>query len=394
MDDADFLMRALELAKRGEGHTRPNPPVGAVIVKNGRIVGEGWHRKAGGDHAEVAAIKSALKKISTSAVRLRSSPSPLEGSSLYVTLEPCSKPGRVGACTDAIIAAGIKKVIYAVPDPNPKNRGKARRALAKHGIVCGLADASLDAVHRCAELIRAFKKHVTTGLPFVTVKLAMSLDGKICDNFGQARWISCEASRKITGRLRETVDAIMVGAETVRRDNPSLLSHGKRNDDLIRVVVTHSGRLPKNAQIFTDGAPNETRVFRVDSVISGSKDPANTNGPTDIKVSTDSKDPIDAKDLKDVLRQLGKMGVMHVLCEGGLGLATALAEAELVDEWVTVLAPIVIGKNKVEKAVRGFAPTFTTWPGMTDNLCIFEKGYDWRKNRRWISRGGLLCLPE
>ena len=374
--EESFLLRAFELARKGEGHTRPNPPVGAVIVKGGKIIGEGWHKRCGGDHAEVAAIKNARRRLNLSTSQ------PLNFSTLYVTLEPCSKPGRVGACTDAIIAAGIKKVIYAVPDPNPKNRGKARRALAKYGIVCGLADASLDAVHRCAELIRAFKKHVTTGLPFVTVKLAMSLDGKICDNFGQARWISCEASRKITGRLRETVDAIMVGAETIRKDNPSLLSHGRRNDDLIRVVVTHSGKLPKNAQIFTDGAPNETRVFRVGRVCGVLKNRAW------------STDAIDAKDLKDVLRQLGKMGVMHVLCEGGLGLATALAEAELVDEWVTVLAPIVIGKNKVEKAVRGFAPTFTTWPGMTDNLCIFEKGYDWRKNRRWISRGGLLCLPE
>ena len=354
--DAEFLLRAAKLAVKGLGHTRPNPAVGAVIVKRGKIVGEGWHKKAGGDHAEVAAIKNASRRGESAA-----------GATIYVTLEPCSKPGRVGACTDAIVAAGIKRVVYAVADPNPKNRGKAKRALARHGIACERADAKLDVVHQCEELIREFKKHVTTGLPFVTVKLAMSLDGKICDDHGNARWISCEASRKLTGRMREVVDAIMVGAETVRKDNPSLLSHGKRNDDLIRVVVTRSGKLPKNAQIFTDGAPNETRVFQIGK---------------------------DAKDLKDVLRRLGKMGVMHVLCEGGLGLATSLAEAGLVDEWITVLAPIVIGNRAIEKAVRGFAPTFTTWPGMTDNLCFFEKGYDWRKNRRWIGRGGLMCLPD
>ena len=367
-DDATFIRRALELAKRGEGHTRPNPPVGAVIVKNGKVIGEGWHKRAGGDHAEVAAIKDALKKRNCRALTSgEDAASPLRGATIYVTLEPCSKPGRVGACTDAIIAAGIKRVVYAVADPNPKNRGKAKRALTRHGIACERADAKLDVVHQCEELIREFKKHVTTGMPFVTVKLAMSLDGKICDDRGNARWISCEASRKLTGRMREVVDAIMVGAETVRKDNPSLLSHGKRNDDLIRIVVTRSGKLPKNAQIFSDGAPNLTKVFRVGK---------------------------DAKDLKDVLRQLGRMGVMHVLCEGGLNLARSLADAGLVDEWITVLAPVVIGNRAIEKAVRGFAPTFTTWPGMTDNLCFFEKGYDWRKNRRWFSRGGLMCLPD
>ena len=338
MDDADFLKRALELAERGEGHTRPNPPVGAVIVRSGKIIGEGWHKRCGGDHAEVSAIKDALKKISTSAVRLRSSPSPLKGACLYVTLEPCSKPGRVGACTDAIIAAGLKRVVYGSVDPNPVNRGRAKRVLAKSGIVCEQI-GSEKVIRVCDHLIRGFRKHVTTGMPYVTVKIAMSLDGKICDDYGNARWISSAKARKATGYLREWVDAIMVGAETVRKDNPSLLSHGKRNDDLIRVVVTRSGRLPKNAQIFTDGAPNETRVFRVDRVIGGAK------------VPTDPKVPIIAKDLKDVLRQLGKAGVMHVLCEGGLNLARSLADAGLVDEWITVLAPKVIGSRRIGKAV-------------------------------------------
>ena len=323
--DSDFLRRALELAEKGEGHTRPNPPVGAVIVKNGKIIGEGWHKKAGGDHAEVAAIKNALRNLKTSKSRN------LKTCTLYVTLEPCSKPGRVGACTDAIIAAGIKRVVYGSVDPNPVNRGRAKRILSRAGIACECAgDWDGD------DLITPFTKHVRTGLPYVTVKLALSLDGKICDDRGNARWISSAESRKTTGRMREHVDAIMVGAETIRKDNPSLLSHGKRNDDLIRVVVTHSGRLPKNAQIFTDGAPNETNVFRVGK---------------------------DAKDLKDVLRQLGKAGVMHVLCEGGLKLARSLADAGLVDEWITVLAPVVIGSRPIARALRGVMEV------MDDNGC-------------------------
>ena len=314
-DDTNFLRRALELAERGMGHTRPNPPVGAVIVKNGKIIGEGWHKKAGGDHAEVAAIKDALRKLKTSKSHN------LKACTLYVTLEPCSKPGRVGACTDAIIAAGIKRVVYGSVDPNPVNRGRAKRILSRAGIVCECADD-----RECDDLITPFTKHVRTGLPYVTVKLAMSLDGRICDDFGNARWISSAKSRKMTGKCRERVDAIMVGAETIRKDNPSLLSHGKRNDDLIRVVVTRSGTLPKNAQVFTDGAPNTTKVFRVGK---------------------------DTKDLKDVLRQLGRMGVMHVLCEGGLKLARSLADAGLVDEWMTVLAPVVIGSRPIARALRG-----------------------------------------
>lgn len=343
-DDGDFIQRALELAGRGEGHTRPNPPVGAVVVKNGKIIGEGWHKKAGGDHAEVAAIKDALKR-----------GNPAKGATIYVTLEPCSKPGRVGACTDAIIAAGVKRVVYLVSDPNPKNRGKAKRALAKHGIECVKVCRrtceekawdyclGLKPLVECgSRMIAPFAKHVTTGLPFVTVKLAMSLDGKICDDWGNARWISNADSRKIAGWERARVDAIMVGAETVRRDNPSLLSHNKRNDDLIRVVVTRSGKLPKNAQVFTDGAPNETQVFRVGRALRGAADP----------VGADPKGFVEAKDLKDVLRQLGKMGVMHVYCEGGLALARSLADAGLVDAWISFLAPIVIGSNPLKNALR------------------------------------------
>lgn len=302
------MARALALARRGEGHTRPNPPVGAVVVADGRIVGEGWHRMAGGDHAEVAALKSAARRAAD-----------LRGATLLVTLEPCSRAGRVGACTDAIVAAGVRRVVYACPDPNPVNRGRAKRILSSRGIACERMPRSECVVHECDELIRPFAKHVLTGLPYVTVKVAMSLDGRICDDWGAARWISSADSRRATGRMRERVDAIMVGAETVRRDNPSLLSHGRRNDDLVRAVVSKSGRLPKYAQVFSDGR-NETLVFR---------------------------------DAREAIVELGRRGMLHVLCEGGLRLATSLAEAGLVDEWLAVVAPVVIGSRRIGDAARG-----------------------------------------
>ena len=306
--EREYFEAALRLALRGEGHVRPNPPVGAVLVRAGEIIGRGWHRRAGQDHAEVAAIRDALRR--------GNSP---EGATLYVTLEPCSRPGCVGACTDAIVAAGIRRVVYGSVDPNPTNRGRARRVLSRRGIACAQV-ASREIRGWCDRLIAAFAKHVLTGLPYVTVKIAMSLDGRICDDRGEARWISCAKARRTTGDLRTRVDAIMVGAETVRRDDPSLLSHGRRNDDLIRVVISRSGRLPKKAQVFTDGAPNRTLVFR---------------------------------DGAEALAELGRMGVTWVLCEGGLKLATSLAEAGLVDEWLTVLAPKVIGTRPIAEALCG-----------------------------------------
>ncbi len=292
------------MALRGMGRTRPNPSVGAVVVRGGEIVGEGWHERAGGDHAEVAALKAAGEAA--------------RGATVYVTLEPCSRAGRVGACTDALAAAGVAKVVYAVEDPNPVNRGNASKVLAASGIVCERYAGDAGVLKRCEELVAAFRKHVLTGLPYVTVKLAMTLDGRICDDEGGAKWISSEKARSYTGgELRERSDAIMVGGETVRRDNPSLLSHGRRHDDLVRVVVSKSGRLPADAKIFTDGAPNKTLVY--------------DNG-------------------RRALEELGRMGITSVLCEGGMKLAVSLAKQGLVDKWICVLAPKVIGHGKVSEA--------------------------------------------
>ncbi len=329
-DAASFMSKALALARRGEGHTRPNPPVGAVVVCDGSVIGEGFHRKAGADHAEVAAIRSVRRRLGPAAVAA------LHKSTLYVTLEPCSTPGLVGACTDAIASAGLRRVVYAVPDPNPANRGRAARVLAKSDVACERLKEDLPVAAEAARLLAPFAKHVRTGLPFVTVKIAMSLDGRICDDTGRSRWISSERARAQTGMLRASVDAILVGAETVRRDDPSLLCHQKPNEDLIRAVVSKSGRLPKNAQVFRGKKP--AVVFR---------------------------------DAAEAIRELGRQGALHVLCEGGLKLATSLAEAGLVDEWLTVLAPCVVGGLPVSKAVRFGAPE-TLWRDASEGDVIMR----------------------
>lgn len=299
--DEKFMRIAIELAKESLGHTRPNPPVGAVVVKNGRIIGHGRHVKCGCDHAEVVALKSC-----------RESP---EGATLYVTLEPCSRPGRVGACCDAIKSCKVAKVVWSCSDPNPKNKGRAKSVLNRAGI------ETKSGVLRTLgkDLIRPFAKHILTGLPFVTVKLAISLDGKICDDTGYAKWVSSEKSRETTGKMREIVDVVMVGAQTARSDNPSLLSHGKQNNDLYRVIISKSGNLPKDLQIFTDEAKERTLVYP---------------NPT------------------EALKDLGTRGFMHVLCEGGLNLARSLSDEGLVDEWITVLCPVVIGTKSMQDAPR------------------------------------------
>ena len=338
IDETRFMVRALALAARSRGHTRPNPPVGAVVVKDGRILGEGRHVRCGKDHAEVAALRC---------VRRRGGET--RGATVYVTLEPCSRPGRVGACCEALIAARVAKVVWAIPDPNPKNANRATRVLRRAGIKTECWGRTREPARRqCADaarrLIAPFAKHVATGLPFVTVKLAMSLDGKICDEHGEAKWISSAAARRETGRLREVVDVILVGAETVRRDNPSLLSHGRRNDDLFRAVATRSGRLPRASQIFTDAARDRTLVFQVGT---------GKGNPPSLKLGRAKRGMVvSVPDLKAMLQNLVDRGFLHVLCEGGLELARALAQEGLVDEWLTVLAPKVIGHGRLAAAVR------------------------------------------
>lgn len=300
------MKEAIALAWESAGHTRPNPPVGAVVVKDGRIIGRGRHVRCGMAHAEVAALADCKANGYETA-----------GATVYVTLEPCSRPGRVGACTDALIAAKVKKVVWACQDPNPVNRGRAAKALAS----CGVETEEGLLADEAADLIKPFAKFTTQKLPFVTVKIAMSLDGKICDNSGVSRWISSESSLAKTRHLRDVADVMLVGAETVRLDNPSLLAKDAPNNDLYRAVVTNSGNLPPNAQIFTDAAKDRTLVYK-------------------------------STPLRDVMADLASRNFMHVVCEGGMNLARSLAAEGLVDEWIAVLCPIVIGNAPLAEAFR------------------------------------------
>ena len=273
----------------------------------------------------------------------------LRGATVYCTLEPCSRPGRVGACCDALAEAGVSRVVWACPDPNPKNANRAKRVLRKAGIDGECWKGSRDAAKRAcaeeaAEIVAPFAKFVNEGIPFVTVKIAMSLDGRICDDSGDAKWISSAAARRETGRLRQVADAIMVGAETVRKDDPTLLPRGRANPEFLRIVVTRSCNLPRKARVFTDGARMRTVVLCI-----GRKSVPE-------RLSWCSKpDGIGAVfacgTLKGGMEAAARhMQVMHILCEGGFGLARSLAAEGLVDEWLTVLSPKVIGHGPVSRA--------------------------------------------
>ena len=330
MDDERFMRRALTLARRGLGKTSPNPCVGAVLVRNGKIIGEGWHKRAGGPHAEVFALRGSNAR----------------GATLYVTLEPCSSWGRTPPCTEAIIPSGIKRVVVAALDPNPKHNGRGLRVLRRAGVrvTAGLLADEAN------ELNAAFNKWITTGLPLVTAKAALSLDGKMATDTGDSKWITDEAARRKAHQMRARVDAIMVGANTVIRDNPRLtLRHGVRGQQPWRVVVDSRGRSPKNAHLFRDAFRHRTIVFTTEH--------SSVNWRRYLVLLGIIVIVVPAKrgrvDLRAALGELGRMEVTSVMVEGGATLQRAMFDEHLVDRITFFYAPMIIaGATKVSRALR------------------------------------------
>ena len=299
------MAAAIDQAKRGVGLTSPNPPVGAVVVKDDMIIGQGYHKKAGSPHAEVEAIRDAAARF----------PKLLPGSTIYVTLEPCCTHGRTPPCTDAIRAAKISRVVFGAYDPNPKHSGRVDEVLRPAHIT--LTQGVMEA--ECLELIKPFTKWITTGIPYVIAKAGQSLDGRITRPAGESQWITSEAARTHGRRLRMKVDAIIVGAETIRRDNPKLNLRdgdaGQGKPQPYRVIMTRSGVLPPDATVFTDEHRDRTLVMR-------------------------------GLDFPEVLRELGARGVLSVLVEGG-GIVLGRAFAtQMVDEVVWYVAPRFCGGGR------------------------------------------------
>ncbi|MBM3933451.1 MAG: bifunctional diaminohydroxyphosphoribosylaminopyrimidine deaminase/5-amino-6-(5-phosphoribosylamino)uracil reductase RibD [SAR202 cluster bacterium] len=329
----DYMRRAIALSRRALGTVSPNPAVGAVIVKGGTIVGEGFTQPPGGDHAEIVALKQAggLAK----------------GAVLFSTLEPCSHFGRTPPCADAIVRAGISEVHAAVIDPNPIVAGKGMQRLNDGGIETLVGERSGEA----REVMEAFFKYITTGMPFVTVKFAMSLDGRIATSAGDSRWITGEAARRHVHALRAHSDAILVGINTVLADDPQLtaryISGRPRGRQPLRVVVDSRGRLPPTAKLLAQ--PGKTLVAVADS--SDSLRYAMADKGTDIIELKDDKGRVDLSALLSYLAMESK--VTSVLVEAGGEITGSLFDLRLVDKVVAFLAPVIIGGKAALSPVGG-----------------------------------------
>lgn len=329
-DDARWMRRALRLAARGRGKTSPNPMVGAVIVTRGRLAGEGYHRRAGGPHAEVWALREAGPAA--------------RGASLYVTLEPCSYHGRTPPCTEALIEAGLRRVVVACTDPNPLVNGKGVRRLRRSGIEVAVGVLEQEA----QDLNAAYCKHVTTGLPLVSLKAAMSLDGKIATPSRESKWITGVRARAEAHRLRARHDAVLTGVETVLADDPKLTVRMSRGSTPLRVVADSRARTPAAARLLTaDGRPPviavtrqapQTRIRRLE------------RAGAEIWVIGSSAGKVN---LRSLMKRLGRRGIQSVLVEGGGTLAAGALAARLVDRVYFFVAPKLIGGADALTPVEG-----------------------------------------
>ncbi len=333
------MRRALRLARRGYGMTSPNPMVGALLVKADAIIGQGWHPGAGQPHAEIEALHDASSHGHSA-----------RGATLYVTLEPCCTFGRTPPCTEAIIRSGIRRVVAGTTDPNPIHSGKGFRILKR----AGLAVTSGILAEECANLNEAFNYWISQRLPFVTVKSAMTLDGKIATQAGQSKWITSPASRAYAMHLRQGADAILVGINTILADNPSLTfrppgsGESAKGHGLRRIVVDARARTPLTAKIVADKYHNLT------TIVVGKQAPQNHVAALAERVRVLVAPSRDGKiDLPWLLRTLGKEQVTSLLVEGGGEVSASFLFAGLAQKIAFFYAPKILGGGKARKAVVG-----------------------------------------
>ncbi len=317
----------MELALKGEGLTSPNPAVGAVLIKGGRVVSGGYHRKAGLPHAEIEALMASRGKVS--------------GATLYVTLEPCCHWGRTPPCTEAVIRAGIRKVVIGMKDPNPEVAGKGIRALRSAGIevVSGVLEAE------CRDINAAYIKYITRKTPLVTLKLAASLDGRIATPSGESRWITGGESRALVHMLRSLNDAVMVGSATVIKVDPLLTVRSTKGRNPRRVVLDSAFRIPLGAKVLErrDADKGPPVVFTTLDAPRTKVKKASKAGVQVITVPSDEE----GVDIRRVLRELGRLEVTSLFVEGGGRVAASLLKAKSVDKVLLFLSPVFLGGDAV-----------------------------------------------
>ena len=311
MQDEDYMSECIRLAKKGTGFVSPNPLVGCLIVKDGKVIGRGYHKKFGGPHAEVEAIKNATR--SGNSVR---------NSIMYVNLEPCSHYGKTPPCTELLVKNKISKVVIGIKDPNPVVYGIKFLKQAGISVKTGVLR------DECIELNKFFLKHQKSKLPYVTLKIAQSADGKIADKNGKSKYITGIESRKYVHKLRAEYDAVLVGANTVRLDNPELTVRDFKGRDPVRVIVSNRNSFKKNRNVFKDN--NFILV---------------TNENTKEKNAIYAKSLKGNLNLKDTLYKLAERGISSVLVEGGAKIFSQFIKYNLVDEIIFISAPVIIGNG-------------------------------------------------
>jgi diaminohydroxyphosphoribosylaminopyrimidine deaminase / 5-amino-6-(5-phosphoribosylamino)uracil reductase len=337
MNDLDikYMRMALRLAEKAQGRTSPNPMVGAVVVKGGIVISRGFHRKAGEAHAEAVALKRAGRAA--------------KGAMLYVTLEPCSHTDkRTPPCAPLVIKSGVRRVVVAMIDPNPRVSGGGIKALKSAGIevTTGVLDAEAKKMNE------AFIKHITKGVPFVTLKIAQTLDGKIATSSGASKWITGEKAREEAHRLRDSHDAVLVGINTVLSDDPSLTTRIPGGRDPVRVIVDSRLRIPVNAKVVTQRSPAKTIVA---ALLGAPKSKIKKLQDAGVEVLT-IKSEHGRVDLRDLMKKLGKRDIMSALIEGGAEINASALKAGLVDKVVMFLAPLLMTGTDSLCSIGGSSP--------------------------------------
>lgn len=354
MTDEEYMLAALQLAQKGEGKTNPNPMVGAVIVKNGRVIGSGFHERYGEKHAERNALANCCE--------------PPQGAVMYVTLEPCCHTGRQPPCTEAILQSGIAKVVVGSSDPNPLVAGGGIKLLRENGVEVKTGVLKAE----CDNLNKAFFKFIQTETPFVTMKYAMTLDGKIATRTGASKWITGEEARADVHRLRNRCAAIMVGVGTVIADDPQLTCRLEGGVDPIRVICDSNLRTPINANVVKTARETPT-VIACLPCVEDKKQPFINAGCTVIEIEPDEDNRID---LKKLMRALGQIKLCSLLLEGGAALNAAALKAGIVDEVCCYIAPKIFGGEAAKGPIGGLGVTLPSEGYVIDDISYRSIGRD------------------
>ncbi|MFZ3170636.1 MAG: bifunctional diaminohydroxyphosphoribosylaminopyrimidine deaminase/5-amino-6-(5-phosphoribosylamino)uracil reductase RibD [Carboxydocellales bacterium] len=373
-EDKRFMRLALELAAMGKGRTNPNPMVGAIVVKEGKIVGEGYHQKAGTPHAEVHALKAAGLDA--------------KGATIYVTLEPCSHHGRTPPCTEAIIKAGITKVVAAMTDPNPLVAGRGLEKLRRAGLEVVLGVLETEA----RQLNEVFLSYITSRQPFVLMKSAMTLDGKISTRSGHSRWVTGQKARAYVHELRDEYDSILVGIGTVLADDPALTTRleDKAGKDPVRIVVDSEGRLPLDAKVLTQKSDAPTIVAVTPRALEEKLAQLQAAGAEILVTREDSKGMVD---LTHLMELLGQREIASVMVEGGAQINAAALTAGVVDKVAMFIAPKLIGGQQAPGPVGGIGIETMEEALSLENVRVRQLGQD-ILIEGYIPKGARLCLPE